>query len=102
MSEEHAEQAKILEVDVASLKQKYKQMLTWKQTHGNKMNFQKFKEYTDAQKLNQELKRRAHELGLDSGPQETPKLLPIEIELEKRKRKEPSKYDESKKANVML
>jgi len=39
------------------------------------------------------------ELGLDAGP--SGKLLPIEIEMEKRKRKGPYKYDEQKKKDVL-
>ena len=99
ISEEVIGQTKLLEDDINHYKQKYKDMTTWKQTHGNKMNFQKFKELTDAQKLNQDLRKRKMELGLDAGP--SGKLLPIEIEMEKRKRKGPYKYDEQKKKDVL-
>ena len=57
------------------------------------MNFETFKKFTDAQKLNSELRRQKKEIGLEVSP-DARKVLPIEIEIEKRKRKEPSKYDE--------
>ena len=35
-------------------------------------------------------------------PLDAAKMLPIELEMEKRKRKEPSKYDEQKRWEVMM
>ena len=95
MSEEMAEQAGLIEVDVLSLKDKYKKMMKWKQASGTKMNFKSFKEFTDAQKRNASLKRQ-----LNYSPDPNEKKLPIEIEKEKRRRKEPTKFDSEKQLEV--
>ena len=70
-------------------------MMKWKQVNGNKMNFKSFKEFTDAQKRNASLKRQ---LNYSPDPQE--KKLPIEIEKERRRRKEPMKYNAEKTLEV--
>ena len=40
------------------------------------------------------------ELGLSKAGQEARKVLPIEIDQEKRKRKEPSKFDDNRKKSL--
>ena len=66
--------------------------------HGNKYNASMHKQMVQVQKQNQELKRQLAELGLSKAGQEARKVLPIEIDQEKRKRKEPSKFDENSTA----
>ena len=52
VSEELAEQAKLIQNDITGLRTKYKEMMQWKQNQGTKMNFKSFKELTSALKLN--------------------------------------------------
>ena len=56
-TDEIDEEAKLIEADIIGLKDRYKKMMAWKQSHGNKMNFRNFKDYTDAKKRNDSLRR---------------------------------------------